>query len=79
MRHAVLGHVVLNVQNLKKSEHFYRSIFGLQVSARNKRAKMTFLSFGREHHDVALMELPSGEKHTEGTGLPKLASLLHLR
>jgi len=32
---------------------------------------MTFLSFGREHHDVALQELPRGTKH-ETTGLPKL-------
>jgi catechol-2,3-dioxygenase len=33
---------------------------------------MTFLSFGREHHDVALMELPNGGKHTEEKGTPKL-------
>jgi catechol 2,3-dioxygenase-like lactoylglutathione lyase family enzyme len=68
----VLGHVVLNVRNLKKSEQFYRSILGMQISARNRRTKMTFLSFGREHHDVALMELPAGEKHVDGAGYPKI-------
>jgi len=64
--------VVLNVKNLKQSEQFYQSIAGLKVSARNRRTKITFLSFGREHHDVALMELPRGAKHAEGTGVPKL-------
>jgi catechol-2,3-dioxygenase len=69
---AVLGHVVLNVANLKKSENFYRSIVGLKISARNRRTKMTFMSFGREHHDVALMELPRGAKHAAEQGMPKL-------
>jgi catechol-2,3-dioxygenase len=62
VRHGVLGHVVLNVASLKKSESFYRHILGMQISARNRRTKMTFLSFGREHHDVALQELPRGTK-----------------
>ena len=72
MRNATLGHLVLNVANLKKSEDFYRSILGMKVSARNRRTKMTFMSFGREHHDVALMELPKGVKHPSGKGVPKL-------
>ena len=33
---------------------------------------MTFMSFGREHHDVALMESPRGRKHVGGKGIPKL-------
>ena len=65
----VLGHIVLNVANLKKSENFYRSLLGLKVSARNKQTKMTFLSYGREHHDVAL---PAGAKLVTGQGMPKL-------
>jgi catechol-2,3-dioxygenase len=72
VRNGVLGHVVLNVANLKKSEDFYRSIIGMKISARNRRTKMSFLSFGREHHDVALMELPRGAKHVDGKGMPKL-------
>ena len=69
----VLGHIVLNVKDLKKSEQFYRTILGLKVSARNLQTKMTFMSFGREHHDVALMELPRGAKHVRGKGMiPKL-------
>jgi catechol 2,3-dioxygenase-like lactoylglutathione lyase family enzyme len=68
----VLGHVVLNVADLKKSENFYRSILGLRVSARNKQTKMTFLSYGREHHDIALQALPRGAKHVSERGVPKL-------
>ena len=72
VRDGVLGHVVLNVANLKKSENFYRSIVGMKISARNRRTKMTFMSFGREHHDIALMELAKGAKHVGGKGIPKL-------
>jgi catechol-2,3-dioxygenase len=68
VRDGVLGHVVLNVASLKKSESFYRDILGMQISAKNRRTKMTFLSFGREHHDVALQELPGGTKHSTPDG-----------
>jgi len=67
-----LGHIVLNVANLKKSEEFYRTILGLKVSARNLKTKMTFMSFGREHHDIALQALPEGAKHVGGEGMAKL-------
>jgi len=67
-----LGHIVLNVADLKKSERFYRDILGLKVSARNLNTKMTFLSYGKEHHDVALQALPRGVKHVGGKGAPKL-------
>jgi catechol-2,3-dioxygenase len=72
VKDGILGHVVLNVQSLKASEGFYRSILGMRISGRNRRTKMTFLSFGREHHDVALMELPQGKKHVSGKGVQKL-------
>ncbi|HEY1266144.1 MAG TPA: VOC family protein [Candidatus Binatia bacterium] len=68
----VLGHVVLNVRDLKKSERFYRDILGMAVSGRNARTKMSFLSFGAEHHDIALMELPRGAKRIAGDGIPGL-------
>jgi hypothetical protein len=33
---------------------------------------MTFLSYGREHHDIALQALPKGAKHVSGEGMAKL-------
>ena len=67
-----LGHIVLNVADLKKSERFYQQLLGLKISARNRQTKMTFLSYGREHHDIALQALPLGAKHVSGEGISKL-------
>ena len=72
VKDGILGHIVFNVRSVKDSEHFYRSILGMKSSARNRHAKMSFLSFGREHHDIALMELPRGGKHVSGKGVQKL-------
>ena len=67
---AVLGHVVLNVGNLERAEEFYRDILNMKVSGRNPRTRMSFLSFGQEHHDIALSELPKGAKKVSGEGFP---------
>ncbi len=72
VKQGILGHVVLNVRDLKKSEAFYRNVLGMAVSGRNPQTKMSFLSFGREHHDIALVELPKGAKRMVGKGLPGL-------
>ena len=72
LRNGALGHIVLNVADLKKSERFYRTVLGLKVSARNPRTKMSFLSYGREHHDVALIQVPEGAESVGGNGVPKL-------
>jgi len=67
-----LGHIVLNVADLKKSERFYTAVLGLKVSARNLQTKMTFMSYCRGHHDVALQALPKRTKHVSGEGMAKL-------
>ena len=72
VRRATLGHVVLNVRNLQRSEDFYRKVLGMAVAGRNRETKMSFLSFGREHHDIALAELPRGSRPFTGGRIPGL-------
>lgn len=72
VKNGTLGHIVLNVADSKKSERFYREILGLKVSARNRDVGLTFLSYGREHHDIALMQVPKGKKTVGNHGVPKL-------
>ena len=72
VKNGMLGHIVLNVADAKKSERFYREILGLKVSARNREVGLTFLSYGREHHDVALMQIAKGKKPAGARGVPKV-------
>jgi len=44
----------------------------MKVSGRNERTRMSFLSFGKEHHDIALSELPAGTQRFAGEGVPGL-------
>jgi catechol 2,3-dioxygenase-like lactoylglutathione lyase family enzyme len=72
-----LGHVVLKVRNLQRSEDFYSGILGMRVILRLFDPRMTFLSLQttENHHDFALMELgpvapaPAGD----ATGLAHVA------
>jgi len=59
-----LGHVVLKVRDAAKSRDFYTRTLGLKVAHENLVQGMVFLSFGREHHDLALFQLASGEPPT---------------
>lgn len=53
-----LGHVVLKVADLARSEAFYAGVLGLPVCARfdEQGMKMTFFTLGN-HHDLAIMEV----------------------
>jgi catechol 2,3-dioxygenase len=48
------GHAVLKVRDLARSESFYTEVIGFRVVGR--RTGMSFLSLGRQHHDLALYE-----------------------
>ena len=37
LRQDILGHVVCNVRDLKRSENFYREVLGMRVAGRNTR------------------------------------------
>jgi catechol-2,3-dioxygenase len=55
-----LGHVVLNVRDAAKSREFYTRTLGLQVAHEDLERGTVFLSFGREHHDLA--PVPDGDR-----------------
>jgi catechol 2,3-dioxygenase len=70
-----LGHVVLKVRNLERSEAFYSGPLGMPIASRiSDPVCMTFFTLGK-HHDFALMELgelaPSSDP--EATGLAHVA------
>jgi catechol-2,3-dioxygenase len=56
-----LGHVVLKVRDARKSREFYTRTLGLKVAHEDLERGTVFLSFGREHHDLALFQLATGE------------------
>jgi catechol 2,3-dioxygenase len=56
-----LGHVVLKVRDVQVSKAFYTRVLGLQVAHEARQRGAVFLSFGTEHHDLALFQLATGE------------------
>jgi catechol 2,3-dioxygenase len=48
-----LGHVVLQVSDLERSERFYTDVLGLDVAARMESPTTTFFTLGN-HHDFAI-------------------------
>ena len=60
-----LGHIHLKVSNLKKAEEFYTKVFTLKVTERV--ANYLFLTFGKEHHDLALQEHKNASHPSENT------------
>ncbi len=64
-----LGHVHLKVNNLEKAQDFYTKIFGLKVTEKIND-EFIFLSLGKHHHDVALMNVKNAPNPPEfATGL----------
>jgi catechol 2,3-dioxygenase len=56
-----LGHVVLKVRDARRSKDFYTRALGLKVAHEDDDHGAVFLSFGKEHHDLALFQLATGE------------------
>lgn len=63
-----VGHVVLKVSDLTRSLSFYRDVLGLSEVARGDfgDGTMVFLSTGRNHHDLALVEVGDDARRPEG-------------
>jgi catechol 2,3-dioxygenase len=78
-----LGHVVLRVRSLAVSVPFYTQVLGLREVARLDGperdivgGELAFLSFGSNHHDVALLESP--QVRPTGPADPQYAGLAHV-
>src|SRR5213594_3171401 len=56
-----LGHLVLKVRDARASRDFYTRTLGLKVSHEDLEHGAVFLSFGTEHHELALFQLATGE------------------
>jgi catechol 2,3-dioxygenase len=52
-----VGHVVLNVKDVEASVKFYSEALGMEVM-RLREGSAAFLSFGTQHHDIALFKAP---------------------
>ena len=68
-----LGHVVLQVSDLERSERFYTDVLGLAVSARMESPTTTFFTLGN-HHDFAISAI--GPDAVEPS--PKSPGLAHV-
>jgi catechol 2,3-dioxygenase len=56
-----LGHIVLKVRDARKSTEFYTRALGLKVAHEDYEHGAVFLSFGTQHHDLALFQLATAE------------------
>ena len=53
-----VGHVVLAVKDPEASAKWYSDILGMDIMYYNEKGKMAFLSFGTQHHDIAVVKAP---------------------
>jgi catechol 2,3-dioxygenase len=61
-----VAHVVLGVTDVARSKVFYRDVLGMEIiSDRPNQGPSAFLSFGSQHHDIALFQAPLGSKRGE--------------
>ena len=60
-----LGHLVLRVRDLDRSEQFYTDVLGLKVTTRIS-GRMVFMSAGEPSHELALMSVGPDAPGPEG-------------
>ena len=63
-----VGHLVLNVSDLKASTSFYTDVLGFQISL-DRPGFGTFLTCGKIHHDLALFQAKEGAAPVSPGGL----------
>ncbi|MEM7542822.1 MAG: VOC family protein [Pseudomonadota bacterium] len=70
-----IGHVVLKVRDLERSEKFYTEVLGLTRMGRLERPPVVFLaSNARDHHELGLLEVGADG----GNPKPDNVGLLHV-
>ena len=61
-----IGHVVIKVRDIERSRRFYVDVMGLQLMMELPKPKMAFFaSNGRDHHEIACMEVGKDAKAPE--------------
>ena len=55
-----VAHVVLNVRDVEASMRFYAEALGMEIVVHRAERQMAFLSFGAQHHDIALFGAAEG-------------------
>lgn len=55
-----VAHVVLAVKDVMASVKFYTEVLGMEAVDLKENHKACFLSFGTQHHDIAVFEAPEG-------------------
>ena len=67
-----VAHVVLSVRDVMTSVDFYTKALGLEVVDLKGNHRAAFLSFGSQHHDIALFAAPEGAERGK-VGLSHIA------
>lgn len=57
-----IGHIVLYVTDVQKSVAFYRDMLGMETIRCDYHQGTAFMSFGTQHHDVALVRAQAAFK-----------------
>ena len=70
-----IGHVVLRVSDVDAAVDFYRDALGMEVVRHDPASGMAFLSFGTQHHDIAVAK-DRGDGSRGSLGLAHIA--MHL-
>ncbi len=61
-----VAHVVLAVADVARSKLFYRDVLGMEIiSDRPNQGPAAFMSFGSQHHDIALFQAADGAERGE--------------